>query len=66
MLRELTLRDGYSFNSALPNGTTIYAATQPGLRVGSFVSASLDLLGLFHLFIPSHASVIDGATGKDK
>jgi len=66
LLRELTLRSGYSFGDALPAGTTIYAATQPGLRVGTFVSASIDLFGLFHLFLPGRPSVIDAATGKEK
>jgi hypothetical protein len=62
----LTLRDGYSIGQPLSAGTTIAAATQQGLRVGSFVSASVDLLGLFHLFVPSHGASIDAATGKDK
>jgi hypothetical protein len=62
----LTLRDGYSIGQPLPGGTSIAAATQQGLRVGSFVSASLDLLGLFHLFVPEHGSSLDAATGKEK
>jgi len=62
----LTLRDGYAFGQPLSAGTTIAAATQQGLRVGSFVSASVDVLGLFHLFVPGHGSSIDAATGKDK
>jgi hypothetical protein len=63
---ELTLRDGYSIGQALPAGTPIAAATQQGLRVGSFVSASVDLLGLFRLFVPGHGDAIDAATGKEK
>jgi hypothetical protein len=66
LLRELTVRDGLAIGDALPAGTTIGAATQPGLRVGSFVSASVDLLGLLHLFLPAHVSAIDAATGKEK
>ena len=62
----LTLRDGYSIGQALPAGTTIEAATQQTLQVGYFVSASVDLLGLFHLFVPAHGASIDGATGKEK
>jgi hypothetical protein len=62
----LTLRDGYSIGQPLAAGTTIQAATQQGLRVGSFVSASVDVLGLFHLFVPAHGSSIDAATGKEK
>ncbi len=63
---ELTLRDGYSIGQALPAGTTIQAATQQGLRVGSFVSASVDVVGLFHLFVPARSASIDAATGKEK
>ena len=66
LLRELTVRDGYAIGEALPAGTTILAATQPGLRVGTFVSASVDVVGLFRLFVPAHASAIDAATGKEK
>jgi hypothetical protein len=66
LLRELTVRDGYSIGEALPPGTTILAATQPGLRVGTFVSASVDIVGLFRLFVPAHTSAIDAATGKEK
>jgi hypothetical protein len=62
----LTLRDGYAIGEALPGGTTIAGATQQELRLGYFVSASVDLVGLFHLFVPSHGSAIDAATGKEK
>jgi hypothetical protein len=62
----LTLRDGYSIGQPLPAGTTIQGATAQELRVGYFVSASVDLLGLFHLFVPGHSSAIDAATGKEK
>jgi hypothetical protein len=40
------------------------AATQPTLQVGYFVSASIDLLGLFHLFDPVHPPPLDAATGR--
>jgi hypothetical protein len=63
---ELTLRDGYSIGQPLPAGTTIAAATQQRVHVGSFVSASIDLIGLFHLFVPAHGASIDAATGKEK
>ncbi len=62
----LTLRDGYSIGQALPAGTTIGAATQQALQVGYFVSASVDLVGLFHLFLPAHGASIDAVTGKEK
>ncbi len=63
---QLTLRDGYSIGQALPGGTTIAGATQQTLQVGTFVSASIDILGLFHLFVPERAASIDAATGKEK
>jgi hypothetical protein len=63
---QLTLRDGYSFEQALPAGTTVQAATQQQLRVGYFASASVDLVGLFRLFVPAHGASIDAATGKEK
>ena len=65
-LREVTLRDGFAANQQLPAGTPIGAATVAGLRVGYFFSASVDLVGLFHLFVPSHAPTIDAVTGREK
>lgn len=66
LLRELSLRDGYQVGQQLPAGTSFDAATEASLQVGYFVSASVDLLGLFHLFFPVHASSIDAVTGKEK
>jgi hypothetical protein len=66
LLRELSLRSGYSMNEQLPAGTSLDAATRPALQVGYFVSASVDLLGLFHVFVPSHPASIDAATGKER
>jgi hypothetical protein len=66
MLRELTLRDGYAVGEALPVGTSFDAATKPTLQVGYFASASIDLLGLFHVFFPGHPVAINGATGKEE
>jgi hypothetical protein len=66
LLRELTLRPGYGIDQQLPVGTSLDAATRPALQVGYFVSASVDLLGLFHLFVPGHPASIDAATGKEK
>jgi hypothetical protein len=66
LLRELTLRPGYSVDQQLPVGTSLDAATRPALQVGYFVSASIDLLGLFHIFVPSHPASIDAATGKER
>ena len=65
-LNEITLRNGYAPNQQLLNGTTLGAATVAGLRVGYFASASIDLVGLFHLFVPTHVATIDAVTGKEK
>ncbi len=66
LLRELSLKDGYQVGQALPAGTSFDAATQASLQVGYFVSASVDLVGIFHLFFPAHASSIDAVTGKER
>jgi hypothetical protein len=66
LLRELTLKSGYQVGQVLPAGTSFDAATEAALQVGYFVSASVDLLGVFHLFFPGHASAIDAVTGKEK
>jgi hypothetical protein len=66
LLRELTLKSGYQVGQVLPAGTSFDAATEAALQVGYFVSASVDLLGVFHLFFPGHASSIDAVTGKEK
>lgn len=66
LLRELTLKSGYQVGQALPAGTSFDAATEAALQVGYFVSASVDLLGVFHLFLPTHASAIDAVTGKER
>ena len=64
LLRERTLRSGFVDGQQLSAGTSLDAATDPTLQVGYFVSASVDLVGLFHLFVPVHPTVIDAATGK--
>ncbi len=66
LLRELSLKDGYQVGQQLPAGTSFDAATQASLQVGYFVSASVDLVGIFHLFVPVHASSIDAVTGKER
>jgi hypothetical protein len=65
-LRETTLRQGFVPNEQLPVGTGIGAATVANLEVGYYFSASVDLLGLFHVFVPVHAPTIDAVTGKEK
>ncbi len=65
LLREVTLRPGYSLNQALPAGSSFASVTQPAVQVGYYVSASVDLVGLFHLFVPVRARTIDATTGKE-
>jgi hypothetical protein len=65
-LREVTLRPQFAVGDTLPSGVPFGATTVAGVRVGYFVSASVDLVGLFHLFVPSRAPTIDGLTGKEK
>lgn len=66
ILRETTLRNGFAANQTLPNGVPFSSVTVPGVNVGYFVSASVDLVGLFRLFVPARAPVIDALTGKEK
>jgi len=63
-LRELTLNPGHSVGDALPAGTSLKAITTPGVNVGFFVSASIDLVGLYHLFFHEHEPTLDAATGR--
>ena len=66
VIREAMLRQGFSAYKALPSNVPFDAVTYEGAGVGYFVSASIDLVGLFHLFVPSHAPTIDALTGKVK
>jgi hypothetical protein len=66
LLRELTLRDGFAQNQVLPANTSFDAATHPSLNVGYFVSASIDLIGLFHVFVPLHVPTVDAGTGIER
>jgi len=66
VLRETMLRQGFTAYETLPTNVPLNAATYAGVGVGYFVSASVDLVGLFHLFVPSHAPTLDGLTGKEK
>ncbi len=66
IIRETTLRDGFAVNQTLPAGVPFGAVTVAGVHTGFFISASIDLVGLFHLFVPGHAPTIDALTGKEK
>ena len=65
LVRETTLRSGFTLGQALPPGSSFSAITHPELQVGYYISASVDLLGLFHLFVPVHMKSIDATTGKE-
>jgi hypothetical protein len=65
VIREAMLRQGFSAYKTLPTNVPFDAETYTGAGVGYFVSASIDLVGLFHLFVPSHAPTIDAVTGKE-
>jgi hypothetical protein len=66
LIRETMLRQGFTAYQTLPSNVPFNAVTYTGVGVGYFVSASIDLVGLFHLFVPSHAPTIDALTGKEK
>jgi hypothetical protein len=66
VIREAMLRQGFSPYKTLPTNVPFDAETYTGVGVGYFVSASIDLVGLFHLFVPSHSPTIDAVTGKEK
>jgi hypothetical protein len=65
LLRELSLRDGFAVGQSLPGGTSFDAATHPSLQVGYFACASIDLIGLFHLFVPTRLPTVDAGTGTE-
>jgi len=66
LIRETMLRQGFTAYQTVPSNVPFDAVTYSGAGVGYFVSASVDLVGLFHLFVPSHAPTIDALTGKVK
>jgi hypothetical protein len=66
IIRETMLRQGFSPYQTLPTNVPFDAMTYSGAGVGYYVSASIDLVGLFHLFFPHHAPTVDGLTGKEK
>jgi hypothetical protein len=65
-IRESTLRPGFAENQVLPAGVPFGATYVADVHVGSFLAASVDLVGLFHLVVPSRAPTIDGLTGKER
>ena len=64
IVRELSFRNGYGMNQSLPAGTSFDVAVHPAVQVGYFVSASVDLVGIFHLFVKPSTDSFDAASGK--
>jgi len=64
LARELSLRPGTMLEQTLPMGTSFASVTQPSVQVGYYVSVSVDLVGLFHLFVPRHLKTFD-AVGRE-
>lgn len=65
LLRELALLPGHAIGDPLPANTSLDAITNPQVNVGFFVSASIDVVGLFRLFVPERLPTIDAATGRE-
>lgn len=63
--REASFAQGYADGQTLPSGVSLANVTSPAYQVGYFASASIDLLGLVHLFIPVHEPTFDIITGAD-
>ena len=64
LLREQTLTGGHHIGDTVPMGTGLGFITSPQVNVGFFVSLSIDLVGLFHLFVPEHLPTFDATTGR--
>lgn len=65
LLRELALLPGHEIGDPLPANTSLDAITTPNVNVGFFVSASIDLVGVFRLFVPERLPTLDAATGRE-
>jgi hypothetical protein len=63
--REASFAQGYGEGQTLPSGVAFATVTSPAYEVGYFVSASIDLLGLLHLFLPVRKPTFDVITGGD-
>ena len=66
LLRELELNAGHNVGDSLPGGTSLRAITTPTVNVGFYVSASIDVVGLFRLFVHEHEPTLDAATGRER
>lgn len=63
--RQASFAGGYADGQVLPAGVSLASTTSPGYQVGYFVSASVDLLGILHLFLPPHLPTYDTVSGSD-
>lgn len=63
--RGLALDSGYSVGQTVGPGQSLESITSAQLRVGYFVSASVDLLGLAHLFFTPREAQLDATTGSE-
>jgi len=64
LLRELSLLPGHAIGDTVDQGTTLSAITEPKVNVGFYVAASIDIVGLFRLFVPEHLPALDASTGR--
>ncbi len=65
-VRETTLNAGIVEGQPLPVGSSLTGVTHTQLQTGYFISASIDLVGVFHLIVPRHLRTFDAATGAEK
>ncbi len=66
LFRGLALDSGVSVGQSLPPGqSSIDSVASTQLRLGYFVSASIDLLGLAHVFFRPHEASLDATTGTE-
>jgi hypothetical protein len=63
--RQASFVSGYADGQLLPAGVSLASTTSPAYQVGYFVSASIDLLGILHLFLPPHEPTYDALSGRD-
>ncbi len=65
LYRGLALDSGYSVGQTIGSAQSLDSIASPQLRVGYFVSASIDLIGLAHLFFTPRETQLDATTGSE-
>lgn len=63
--RQANFANGYAPGQVLPMGVSLAGTTTPGYDVGYFFSATVDLLGILHLFIPPRVPTYDALSGQE-